>query len=257
MGKRIPSKATQVSRFTAATFNMLKAIGASIQQTFGAKCEVVLHDFEKIPRSIIWIQGNVTGRRVGGSLSQIGLQMASGGDDEPDKIAYVRNSKDGKLIKSTTILLRDLRGRVFGCLCVNLDITDLIAGRDGLDTLLGLENLEEVRFSNRATDVLGDMMKSVHEQIGRPALIMTRTERLKFIQMLEAKGAFAIRRSVPLVADRLGLSRATIYNYLREASHRRRVREKDGASGSTGRTARKTVRQHSFEGVVHPAGRER
>jgi predicted transcriptional regulator YheO len=220
---------TDLSSFREASFALLKPVGAAIQQTFGAKCEVVLHDFRKIPRSVIWIQGDVTGRRVGGSLSQIGLQMARGDDSEPDKIAYVRNSKDGKLIKSTTVLLRDPRGHVFGCLCVNLDITDLIAGRDGLDALLGLENLEEVRFSNRATDVFGDMMKSVQQEVGKPAFVMTRTERLKFIQSLEGKGGFAIRRSVPLVASYLGLSRATIYNYLRHASNNRRGARADEA----------------------------
>lgn len=223
----------QRSDLRKAIFEILKPIGAAIQKTFGTKCEVVLHDFRKIPRSIIWIQGNVTGRRIGGSLSQIGLQMVSGGDDEPDKIAYVRSSNDGKLIKSTTILLRDsegqeiLKGKVFGCLCVNLDITDLIAGRDGLDTLLGVENLEEVRFSNQVGDVLTDIMKSVQREIGRPPLVMTRAERLKFIQKLEAKGGFAIRRSVPSVARHLGLSRATVYNYLLQLDNRKRIPGRD------------------------------
>ena len=215
------------SSFREAIFEILKPVGAAIQKTFGTKCEVVLHDFRKIPRSIVWIQGNVTGRRVGGSLSQIGLQMVSGGDDEPDKIAYVRSSKDGKLIKSTTILLRDLKGKVFGCLCVNLDITDLIAGRDGLDTLLGVENLEEVRFSNQVGDVLTDIMKSVQREICRLPLVMTRADRLKFIQKLEARGGFAIRRSVPSVARHLGLSRATVYNYLLQLDNRKRIPGRD------------------------------
>jgi predicted transcriptional regulator YheO len=231
--------ATNSSDFREAFFELLKPVSAAIQQTFGAKCEVLLHDFRKIPRSIIWIQGNVTGRRVGGSLSQIGLQMVSGGDSQPDKIAYVRSSRDGKLIKSTTILLRDPRGKVFGCLCVNLDITDLIAGRDGLDTLLAVENLEEVRFSNQAGDVLADMMKSVQREIGRPPLVMTRAERLKFIQRLEAQGGFAIRRSVPSVARHLGLSRATIYNYLFQLGNRRGERgRKSLGTGGTHRSQR-------------------
>lgn len=217
------SPRAQPSSFREAMFEILKPVGAAIQKTFGTKCEVVLHDFRNIPRSIVWIQGDVTGRRIGGSLSQIGLQMVSGGDKEPDKIAYVRSSKDGKLIKSTTILLRDLEGKVFGCLCVNLDITDLIAGRDGLDTLLGVENLEEVRFSNQVGDVLADMMKSVQREVGRPPLVMTRLERLKFIEKLEAKGGFAIRRSVPSVARQLGLSRATVYNYLLQIDNRKRI----------------------------------
>lgn len=233
----------QPSSLRDAMIEILKPIGAAIQKTFGTKCEVVLHDFRKIPRSIVWIQGNVTGRRIGGSLSQIGLQMVSGGDNEPDKIAYVRSSKDGKLIKSTTILLRDLKGKVFGCLCVNLDITDLIAGRDGLDTLLGVENLEEVRFSNQVGDVLTDIMKSVQREIGRPPLVMTRAERLKFIQKLEAKGGFAIRRSVPSVARHLGLSRATVYNYLLQLDNRKRIPGRDSlkVGGKHRRQTRKTI----------------
>jgi predicted transcriptional regulator YheO len=233
----------QPSSLRDATIEILKPIGAAIQKTFGTKCEVVLHDFRKIPRSIVWIQGNVTGRRIGGSLSQIGLQMVSGGDNEPDKIAYVRSSKDGKLIKSTTILLRDLKGKVFGCLCVNLDITDLIAGRDGLDTLLGVENLEEVRFSNQVGDVLTDIMKSVQREIGRPPLVMTRAERLKFIQRLEAKGGFAIRRSVPSVARHLGLSRATVYNYLLQLDNRKRTPGRDSleVGGKHRRRTRKAI----------------
>lgn len=219
--------ASELNGFKEAVFELLKPIGAAIQQTFGVKCEVVLHDFRKIPRSIVWIQGNVTNRRIGGSLSQIGLRMVSGNDNEPDKIAYVRNSRDGKLIKSTTVLVRDSKGKVFGCLCINLDITDLIAGRDGLDTFLGLENLEEVRFSNRVGDVLADMVSSIEKEIGRPASVMTRAERLRFIQGLHAKGGFAIRRSVPSVARYLGLSRATIYNHLKKTGSRRQARAED------------------------------
>jgi predicted transcriptional regulator YheO len=234
---------TESSSFREAFFEILKPVSAAIQRTFGSTCEVVLHDFSKIPRSIVWIQGNVTGRRIGGSLSQIGLQMVSGGDNQPDKIAYVRSSKDGKLIKSTTILLRDLKGKVFGCLCVNLDITDLIAGREGLDTLLGVEGLEEVRFSNQVGDVLTDMMKSVQQEIGRSPLVMTRAERLKFIQKLDAKGGFAIRRSVPSVARHLGLSRATVYNYLLQVDNRKRIpgRTSLEVAGTHKRQTRKAI----------------
>jgi len=197
-------------------FEFAKPLAAGIQQTFGPKCEVVLHDFKDPAHSIIWIQGNVTRRRVGGSVSEIGLEMIRGGDSEPDKINYVRNDRDGRIVKATTVLLRDPRGKVFGCLCINLDVTEFLAGRDALDAFLGQHGLREMRFSDQISEVLIDMIGATAKEIGRPPSIMTRDERRRFVRSLESKGAFTIQRSVPTAASYLRVSRTTIYKYLVE-----------------------------------------
>lgn len=197
-------------------FEFVKPLAAAIQQTFGPKCEVVLHDFKDPAHSIIWIQGDVTRRRVGGSVSEIGLEMIRGGDSEPDRTNYVRNNRDGRIVKATTVLLRDPRGKVFGCLCINLDVTDLLAGRDALDAFLGQHGLREMRFSDQISEVLVGMIGAAAKEIGRPPSIMTRDERRRFVRSLESKGAFAIQRSVPTAADHLRVSRTTIYKYLIE-----------------------------------------
>jgi hypothetical protein len=47
---------------------------------------------------------------------------------------------------------------------------------------------------------------------------MSRTEKQQLVKFLDERGAFLIRRAVADVADRLGVTRFTIYNYLdREA----------------------------------------
>jgi hypothetical protein len=47
---------------------------------------------------------------------------------------------------------------------------------------------------------------------------MSRTEKQQVVKFLDERGAFLIRRAVATVADRLGVTRFTIYNYLdREA----------------------------------------
>jgi predicted transcriptional regulator YheO len=38
---------------------------------------------------------------------------------------------------------------------------------------------------------------------------------------LSEKGVFQVKKAVPIIADMLGLSRATVYNYLREAGEDR------------------------------------
>lgn len=209
-----------------AFFEFLRPIASGLQKTLGPRCEVVLHDFTDPAHSIIWIQGNVTGRRVGGSVSEIGLEMIRGGDDQPDKIALVKNTRNGKIINDTTILLRDSRGRVFGCFCINLDVTDLISTWESLGRLVGRTNeVREIPFSDQISDVLRSMIKATEEEIG--VLPSTREEQRRFIQGLEAKGGFSVQRSVPTVASYLGVSRPTVYKYL-QAIRNSRSLQQDG-----------------------------
>lgn len=205
----------KIRRSSHELFRFLQPIASAIQKTLGPNTEVVLHDFADLDHSIIWIQGNVTGRKVGGSLSEIGLEMLRGGNDEPDRVGYVRNTKDGKVIKATTVLLRDANRRVVGCLCINIDVTAILDGREALGTFISpLDDVRNVHFSNQVTDVLWDMIQAVQRQIGRPPQSMNRELRHRFVAALEARGAFAIQRSVPTVAEYLGVSRPTIYEYL-------------------------------------------
>ena len=58
------------------------------------------------------------------------------------------------------------------------------------------------------------MMAAVEEEIGAPLAEMTREQKQLAVRMLDERGAFALRRSVESVADAMGVSRFTIYNYL-------------------------------------------
>jgi hypothetical protein len=50
--------------------------------------------------------------------------------------------------------------------------------------------------------------------IGKRVTEMSRTEKQSVVRFLDDRGAFLIRRAVEDVADRLGVTRFTIYNYL-------------------------------------------
>jgi predicted transcriptional regulator YheO len=54
------------------------------------------------------------------------------------------------------------------------------------------------------------------QECGKPAALMERTEKLEVVHTLEGEGIFLIRGAVDYVADVLGVSRPTIYNYLSE-----------------------------------------
>ncbi len=46
---------------------------------------------------------------------------------------------------------------------------------------------------------------------------MSREDKIDLIARLDEKGVFQVKKAVPILADQLSLSRATVYNYLSEA----------------------------------------
>ena len=93
-------------------FEMLLAVMKGIAGQFGDNCEVVLHDHSKgLESSIVAIiNGHVTKRKVGDPSSNLGLEVLRGTDVDGDKYNYFTQTKDGKMLRSTSIYLRDETG---------------------------------------------------------------------------------------------------------------------------------------------------
>jgi hypothetical protein len=64
---------------------------------------------------------------------------------------------------------------------------------------------------DRALEVL---IAVAEEQVGRPMAEMSRADKQRVVRFLDERGAFALRKAVETVADALGVSRFTVYNYL-------------------------------------------
>ena len=62
-------------------------------------------------------------------------------------------------------------------------------------------------------------IESVEREMGAPLPSLSREEKQKAIRLLDDRGAFILRRAVEDVADAMGVSRITVYNYL-NALHR-------------------------------------
>jgi hypothetical protein len=71
-----------------------------------------------------------------------------------------------------------------------------------------------LRLPLRMHGTLDHMMATVEHEIGVPLGDMSREQKQQAVRTLEARGAFDFRRSVETVADAMGVSRFTIYNYL-------------------------------------------
>jgi hypothetical protein len=61
---------------------------------------------------------------------------------------------------------------------------------------------------------IGGLIEAAERGMGKDVGSMSRTEKQQVVRFLDDRGAFLIRRAVEDVADRLGVTRFTIYNYL-------------------------------------------
>ena len=94
----------------------LKQIARGIAGHFGSSCEVVIHELSErsADNSIVAIEnGHVSGRKVGDGPSHVVLEQLGQTDSDPeDHIGYLTRTPDGKILKSTSVYIRDEHGKV-------------------------------------------------------------------------------------------------------------------------------------------------
>jgi hypothetical protein len=66
---------------------------------------------------------------------------------------------------------------------------------------------------------LDRLIESVEREVGGRLPLLSREDKQRAIRILDERGAFTLRRAVEDVADAMGVSRITVYNYL-NALHR-------------------------------------
>ena len=93
----------------------------------------------------------------------------------------------------------------------------LVAADEMVDGDLPLEWEGEVIAGVRFAEVasaLDRMITQVETELGGSLQDLERGEKQAAVRMLEERGAFELRKSIENVADAMGVSRITIYNYL-------------------------------------------
>jgi predicted transcriptional regulator YheO len=199
----------------------VEQIAHGIIQTFGEGfCEVLIHDFRQPEHSIVWIRGQLTRRHLGGAMSEVGLEMMAQGDEAQAKINYVIQTDDGKFLKASMIPLRNMEGHVFGALCIKVDITHLLVLEQHLCSMLTTDDnsssIKHVHYSDSIGDVAQSMIDEAMKQLGMALPPKDTRGRILLIQALRQRGFFSIRRAISVLAELLQVSRASIYNHLKE-----------------------------------------
>ena len=198
---------------------LLRQVAAGIAAQFGSDCEVVVHDLSRHPdHCIVHVEnGHVSGRKVGDGASAVVLEQMASNDPEPkDHLCYLTKTPDGKILKSSTVYIRNSKGKVSAILSINYDISRLLMVENAVRELISTpepQQTEPEKIVN-VNDLLEDLIQQSVALVGKPVALMNKDDKVKAIQFLNQNGAFLITKSGDKIAKYFGISKYTLYSYI-------------------------------------------
>lgn len=203
----------------------LKQIAHGIAVHFGSDCEVVIHDLSAgvNESTIVMIEnGHVSKRRTGDGPSHVVLDAIRHGPEKmDDKLASLSRTGDGKILKSSTMFIRDESGMICAILGINYDISRLLAAESAIAQITATAENRETssaygieRIPLNVSDLLDELITQSIRLIGKPVPMMTKEEKIRAIQFLSESGAFLITKSGDKVSSTYGISKYTLYSYI-------------------------------------------
>jgi predicted transcriptional regulator YheO len=180
--------------------------------------EIVIHDIEKSRIEAIF---NPFSQREVGDESYLDqwdfpvdpLQHVIG--------PYEKLNYDGKKLKSISVVLRDSECKAKGFLCVNMDISVFERYQQTMQLFLGNNDPAtsqpfEGLFKNDLYEQINIYVQQYCREHQLSLDILNRQQKQTLIIELKERGAFKGKNATNYLARVLGVSRATIYNYLKE-----------------------------------------
>ena len=187
---------------------------------FGSFCEVVLHSLEDPSRSVVKIaNGIATGRDLESPITEEALkQLREIAQQEGSDIRHsCKKTSDGQLFKSTSMVIRNAAQKPVGMLCVNINMNVPTADFLQAFTIDGLSQAPSVgHFPASVDDLVESTVDRTIVEVNSNQQLSNKVKNKHIIMSLYDKGIFDIKESVPMVARKLGVSRHTVYLYIRQ-----------------------------------------
>jgi len=213
------------SNETDIILGALKQLVSELAKAIGPAYEFILHDLRNIDSSCVAISGNVTGRKVGAPMTDLGLRILKKSEQASSLINYSSTSSDGRPLKSSTIIIRNSINKPIAFVCINSDLSTWFILRDVINSSLptdlptievALNTDTKETYPREVQEILKSAVAEVLKRFDKPISIMKKRDRLRVVELLDEAGIFAIKNAHYYVASLLGTSRFTIYNYLSE-----------------------------------------
>ena len=182
---------------------------AALLHPFG---EVVIHDVKR--GRIAAIFNNLSKRKAGDDSL---LEEMGNPAEYPDVFPlYFKTNWDGRKMKSATATLRDAKGTPIGLFCVNIDLSKWEEMGEFVQKWMGeVDQQPKALFKDDWKEKINHFVSSYLKQKAIALNSLTKENKRALVLALHREGAFKAKNAAHYIADVLGISRATIYNYLR------------------------------------------
>jgi len=183
----------------------------AIAALFHPHVEVVLHDLST--KRLAHISNAFSSRRAGDSMI--------GGMEEntQDWVGpYAKSGRDSRELKAVTIILRNSTDKAIGMMCINYDISTAKSLHEALGSFINLPiKTEEPNafFAQNWQAHIDERIEAFLHVKSVSLQGLTTVEKRALVSELDKQGVFAIRNGVNYVANALGISRASLYNWLK------------------------------------------
>ena len=207
----------------------LEQISEAIVSLFGKYCEVCIHDLTDLQHSLVHVNGSVTGRSIGAPATDLLVKwMKKPITELKDMHNYRTISGDGRTLKSSTIFIKDSSETPVFAISINLDTSDIFNASQLLNSFLATEGDEHSHgsaetVSHSTADTIEALFEQAVLEIGKQPASMTTDEKTILVEILEKSGAFQFKGAVEQIAILIGVSKYTVYNYLKKIHARHAI----------------------------------
>lgn len=181
--------------------------------------EGAVHDLNQ--GRIVALYNNISKRKVGdpSAVTELGVEVK----DFPDVFdPYYKTNWDGKQLKCVSMTIRDESNVPIGLLCINIDTSAFQVMNTQLEKFLSLTNKDGLnpveRFGTNWQQQVLDFIEAFARKHDVAVRAMAKEQKAQLVGEMYDHALFNYRDAATYVAQQLGVSRTTVYNYLREWS---------------------------------------
>lgn len=185
--------------------------------------EIVIHDFSDLDRAIIHIvNGHISGREAGAPISEFGLRRLIEDRKLPDQIVnFASQNGRGKSLKSSSLAIRDSKGKIRGAFCLHFDISYFTQFQKFLGHFMAPQdnsfpNVSEFSGNQSLSDEVKSEIEKWRLQKGLFNTSLNRKDKIALVQHLMKVGFLQKKAAIATIAQALQLTRQSIYNYTKE-----------------------------------------
>lgn len=204
------------------------ALAEFLGSVLGPDYEIVLHDVSgQEPQVLAIINSQISGRRNGAPLSSLALDFISNRvyEDRDCQINYRGMSAVGEQLRCSTFFIKDDGGQILGMLCINFTLEKyerfarfVMEFMERSFCFCAAHTSEEALlevFPASVEPIYGRCIRQLFGQSGLPRRL-AQLQKRQLVGLLEEEDVFRIKGAVADVAQRMGISAASVYRYLAE-----------------------------------------